>query len=84
MDKRQMGTRKKKGYLKIHIAVAVEDIKSRKILPIMKVIDDEHIHDSKMLPELVQRIIKSNSSTATGKLFADGVCAYDSNEILEI
>jgi IS5 family transposase len=63
----------RKGYLKIHIAV---DIKSKKILS-MKV-TDEHIHDSKMLPELVQNIIKSNSATAS-KLFADG--AYDSNEI---
>ena len=63
---------RKKGYLKIHIAV---DIKSKKILS-MKV-TDEHIHDSKMLPELIQSIIKSNSATAS-KLFADG--AYDSNE----
>jgi IS5 family transposase len=63
----------RKGYLKIHIAV---DIKSKKILS-MKV-TDEHVHDSKMLPELVQNIIKSNSATAS-KLFADG--AYDSNEI---
>jgi len=62
----------RKGYLKIHIAV---DIKSKKILS-MKV-TDEHVHDSKMLPELVQNIIKSNSATAS-KLFADG--AYDSNE----
>ena len=40
-------------------------------------VTDEHIHDSKMLPELIQSIIKSNSATAS-KLFADG--AYDSNE----
>ena len=59
--------------MKIHIAV---DIKSKKILS-MKV-TDEHIHDSKTLPELVQNIIKSNSVTAS-KLFADG--AYDSNGI---
>jgi len=63
----------RKGYLKIHIAV---DIKSKKILS-MKEVTDEHIHDSKMLPELIQSIIKSNSATAS-KLFADG--AYDSNE----
>jgi IS5 family transposase len=63
----------RKGYLKIHIAV---DIKSKKILS-MKV-TDEHIHDSKMLPELVQNIIKSNSDTAS-KLYADG--AYDSNGV---
>ena len=63
----------RKGYLKIHVAV---NVKSKKILS-MKV-TEEHIHDSKMLPELVQNIIKSNSATAS-KLFADG--AYDSNEI---
>jgi hypothetical protein len=59
--------------LKIHIAV---DIKSKKILS-MKV-TDEHVHDSKMLPKLVQNIIKSNSAAAI-KLFADG--AYDSNGV---
>ena len=46
---------RKKGYLKIHIAV---DVKSKKILS-MKV-TDEHVHDSKALPELVENIIKSN------------------------
>ena len=67
---------KKKGYLKIHIAV---DIKTKKILS-MKV-TDEHVHDSKALPELVDNIIKSDDMTTTtiGKLFADG--AYDGNEI---
>ena len=64
----------RKGYLKIHIAV---DIKSKKILS-MKV-TDEHIHDSKMVPELVQNIIKSNNITAIGKLFADG--AFDNNAV---
>lgn len=64
----------RKGYLKIHIAV---DIKSKKILS-MKV-TDEHIHDSKMVPELVQNIIKSNNITAIGKLFADG--AFDNNGV---
>ena len=64
----------RKGYLKIHIAV---NIKSKKILS-MKV-TDEHVHDSKVLPELVQNIIKSNNVTAS-KLFADG-SAYDSNGV---
>jgi hypothetical protein len=64
---------RKKGYLKIHVVV---DIKSKKILS-MKV-TDEHIHDSNVLPELVENIIKSNSVTV-GKLFADG--AYDNNDI---
>jgi hypothetical protein len=65
----------KKGYLKIHIAV---NVKSKKILSIK--VTDEHVHDSKVLPELVENIIKSDSmATAIGKLFADG--AYDGNDI---
>lgn len=65
----------RKGYLKIHMAV---DVKSKKILS-MKV-TDEHVHDGKALPELVENVVKPNNMTATavGKLFADG--AYDSNE----
>jgi IS5 family transposase len=63
----------KKGYLKIHIAV---DVKSKKILS-MKV-TDEHVHDSKMLPQLVEDVTKSNHMSA-GKVFADG--AYDSNDV---
>ena len=66
----------KKGYLKIHIAV---DVKTKKILSLK--VTDEHVHDSKVLPELVDNIIKSDGMTTTtiGKLFADG--AYDGNEI---
>ncbi len=67
---------RKKGYLKIHVAV---DIKTKKILSIK--VTDEHVHDdSKALPELVDNIITSDSmTTAIGKLFGDG--AYDSNDI---
>ena len=65
---------KSKKYLKIHIAV---DIKSKKILSIK--VTDEHVHDSKALPALVDDLTKSNSITKIGKLFADG--AYDGNEI---
>ena len=62
--------------MKIHIAV---NVKSKKILSI-KVTEDEHVHDSKALPELVENIIKSDSVTTTiGKLFGDG--AYDGNDI---
>ena len=48
-------------------------------------VTDEHVHDSKALPELVDSIIKSNNMTAVaaattiGKLFADG--AYEGNNI---
>ena len=64
----------KKGYLKIHVAV---NVKTKKILS-MKV-TDEHVHDSKALPELVENIIKSDKKITIGKLFADG--AYDGNDI---
>ena len=68
----------KKGYLKIHVAV---NAKTKKILS-MKVTYDEHVHDSKALPGLVDGIIKSDNTTALaiGKLFADDG-AYDNNDI---
>ena len=50
----------KKGYLKIHVAV---NVKTKKILS-MKV-TDEHVHDSKALPGLVDNVIKSDSMTTT-------------------
>ena len=65
---------KKKGYLKIHIAV---DVKSKKILSMQ--VTDEHAHDSKALPELVDNVARSDNVTTIGKLFADG--AYDGNDI---
>ena len=58
---------RKKGYLKIHVSI---NVKTKKILS-MKV-TDEHVHDSKALPELVENIIKSDNVTvAIGKLFAE-------------
>jgi hypothetical protein len=62
--------------LKIHIAV---DVKTKKILSVK--VTDEHVHDSKALPELVENIIESDNMTATaiGKLFADG--AYEGNDV---
>jgi hypothetical protein len=65
---------RKKGYLKIHIAV---DIKSKKILSME--VTDEHIHDSKMLPKLVEDILSINGCIMIDKILADG--AYDSNDI---
>ena len=69
----------RKGYLKIHVAV---DVKTKKILAIK--VTDEHTHDSKALPGLIDGVIKSDNMTTTaattiGKLFADG--AYDSNDV---
>jgi hypothetical protein len=68
----------KKGYLKIHVAV---NVKTKEILA-TKVTDDEHLHDSKPLPELIENIIKSDnmSTKAIGKLFGDDG-AYEGNEI---
>lgn len=63
----------RKGYLKIHIAV---DVKSKKIIS-MKV-TDEHVHDGKMLPKIVDAISKSKHMTVD-KILADG--AYDSNAV---
>jgi hypothetical protein len=66
----------KKGYLKMHVAV---NVKTKKIFS-MKV-TDEHVHDSKALPELVENIIKSDSmeTAIIDKLFGDG--AYEGNDI---
>ncbi len=66
--------KRRKRYLKIPIAV---DVKSKKILS-MQVIADEHVHDSKVLPELIdENILKSNKTI--GKLFVD--CACEGNNI---
>jgi hypothetical protein len=65
---------KKKGYLKIHVAI---NVKNKKILSIK--VTDEHFHDSKALPALVENIIKSDSMATIGKLFANGT--YDGNYI---
>ncbi len=64
----------RKGYLKVHIAV---DIKSKKILSME--VTDEHTHDSKMLPKLVEDILRTNGCSMIDNLIADG--AYDSNDI---
>ena len=65
-------TREGKGYLKIHLAV---DGKSKKILSVN--VTDEHVHDSQVLPELVNGVAKQNGKII--KVIADG--AYDSNSI---
>ncbi len=64
----------KKGYLKIHVAV---NVKTKKILSIK--VTDEHVHDSKALPELIDNVIESDKQITIGNLFADG--AYDGNSI---
>ena len=44
-------------------------MKTKKILSIK--VTDEHAHNSKMLPELVDEIIDSDSITTIGKLLSD-------------
>ena len=64
---------RKKGFLKIHIAV---DVKTKKILSIK--VTYECVHDSKVLLELVNDIVKSNK--IIDKLFVDEG-AYEGNNI---
>ena len=56
------------------------NIKNKKIL---SEVTDEHVHNGKVLPELIENIVKSGTTTipAIGKLFADG--AHDSNDIFK-
>ena len=57
------------------------DVKTKKVLS-MKKVTDEHVHDSKAVPELVENIIKSDdmtTKTTIGKLLGDG--AYEDNDI---
>ncbi len=67
---------RKKGYLKIHVAV---NVKTKKILAMH--VTDEHIHDSKALPGLVDEV-KSGKKITIGNLFADDG-AYDNNGIFK-
>ncbi len=61
--------------MKIHVAV---NVKTKKILSIK--VTDEHVHDSKALPGLVNGVIKLDKKITIGKLIAeDG--AYECNEI---
>jgi hypothetical protein len=61
----------RKGYLKIHVAV---NIKTKEILS-MREVTDEHVHDNKMLPKLVNSV--SNDGFVPDIVLGDG--AYDSN-----
>jgi IS5 family transposase len=65
--------KKKKGYLKIHIAV---DIKTKEILALE--VTDEKVHDGKEMKALVERVLERNKDFKIKAVLADG--AYDSNE----
>ena len=64
---------KKKGYLKIHVAV---NIRTREILALE--VTDEKMHDGKMMCRLVDRMLKQNNAVNIKTVLEDG--AYDSNE----
>jgi hypothetical protein len=66
---------KRKAYLKVHMSV---NVRNKKIFS-MKV-TDEHAHDGKVLPELVDDIKKPDEKTTVCKLFADGG-TYDGNDV---
>ncbi len=70
---KKWNVRRNKGYLRVHVAVGM---KIKKILS-MKV-TYEHVHDSEILPNVVDAILKTNGDLVD-QLLADG--AYDSNEI---
>jgi transposase len=63
--------RKRKGFIKIHVAV---DIKTKKIVSMS--VTKEDVHDGKILKELVGDVISKNNNIQ--KVLADG--AYDSKD----
>ena len=65
---------KKKGYLKIHIAV---NIKTKEILALE--VTDEKVHDGKIMPKLIEHILKNNNDIKIESALGDG-SSYDSNE----
>jgi len=66
--------KKKKGYLKIHIAI---NIKTKKILAFLEV-TDEKLHDGQIMSKLIEYILKNNNNIKIKSALGDG--SYDSNE----
>jgi DDE family transposase len=64
---------RKKGYLKIHVAV---NVKTKEILSLE--VTDEKVHDAKVMDKLVENILKSNNNININSVLADG--SYDSNK----
>ena len=73
--KDKWNVQRRRGYLKIHLTV---DVKSKRILSVK--ITDDHKHDSRVLPELVENILKQKGEKIT-KVLADGAC--DNNSIFQ-
>jgi transposase len=74
-DKWGVGNKRKRGYLKIHVAV---NTKTREILALE--VTDEKVHDSRIMKRLVKHVL-DNHDKENGKIksvLSDG--AYDSNE----
>lgn len=67
--------RNKKGYLKIHIAI---NIKTKEILALE--VTDEKVHDGKVMPKLIEHILKRNDNNDIKINSALGDGSYDSNE----
>ena len=67
---------RKKGYLKIHVAV---NIKTKEILALE--VTDEKVHDGKVMPKLIEHILKNNKDIKIESALGDG--SYDSNENFE-
>jgi hypothetical protein len=59
---------RKKGYLKIHVAV---NVKTKEILS-LEVTDDKVHDDGKVMVKLVERILKSNNNININSVLADG------------
>jgi len=74
MQQDKWNNNKKKGYLKIHIAV---NIKTKEILAFLDV-TDEKMHDGKVMPRLIDHILKNNNNIIIKSALGDG--SYDSNE----
>lgn len=64
--------RKRKGFIKIHVAV---NIKTKKIMSME--VTKENVHDGKILKELVEDVVSKNNNNIQ-KVLADG--AYDSKD----
>src|SRR5215212_2038167 len=75
-EKWQIKKKKKKGYLKIHIAV---NIKTKEILALD--VTDEKTHDGrKIMPRLIKRVLKRNDNKDIKIKSVLGDGSYDSNE----
>src|SRR5215212_4104127 len=64
---------KKKGYLKIHVAV---NIKTKEIIALE--VTDEKVHDGKVIKQMIEQVLNNNHNIKIKSFLGDG--AYDSNE----